>query len=97
MLAMVSEGEPAIGLMSATFSIAMPTLGKVLNKVRSALPNCISQFTNCGAYFLTILVSLPEEVIIAAAMPATTSTNPTRDAKVIPVIFSAFFMYNPFI
>ena len=42
-LAKVSEGDPSIGLRSATFSILTPTLGKVLKSVRSALPSCISQ------------------------------------------------------
>ena len=92
MLAKVSEGEPTIELMSATFSISMPTLGKVLNRVRSALPSSVWQVTNSGAYFFTCLVSHPDEVIKAEAMPATMSTTPTREAKTMPVIFSAFFI-----
>ena len=91
-LAKVSDGEPAVGLIKATFSISMPTLGKVLNQVRSALPNSISQVMNSGAYFLTILVSRPEEEIMATAMPTTIITTPTREAKVMPVIFNALFI-----
>ena len=38
-------------------------------------------------------ILLPQdEVTTATAMPATTSTSPTSEAKVMPVIFSAFFM-----
>ena len=92
MLANVSDGEPSIGLMRATFSISTPTLGKVLNNVRSALPNCISQLTNCGAYFFTILVSRPDEVTIAKATTTTMSAKPIMEASVIPVIFNAFFI-----
>ena len=92
MLAKVSEGEPVMGLMRATFSMSMPTLGKLLNKVRSALPSSISQVMNCGAYFFTILVSRPDEVSMPTAMPTTMSTTPTREARTMPVIFSAFFI-----
>ena len=92
MLAKVSDGEPSIGLIKATCSIPTPTLGKVLNSVRSAFSNCTSQLTNCGTYFFTILVKRPEEVIIATAIPTTISISPTMEARVMPVIFNAFFM-----
>ena len=63
-----------------------------MNKVRSALSNCISQVINWGAYFFTILVSRPDEVSIATVTPASTSARTTMEPKVIPIIFSAFFI-----
>ena len=91
-LAKVSDGEPSIGLTSATSTMSTPTLGNALNRVNSALPSCISQVMNSGAYFFTNWVSWPDEEIIAKAMPATTSTSPKREANVIPTILSVFYL-----
>lgn len=80
-LAKVSDGEPSIGLMSATSTMSTPTLGNALNRVNSALPSCFSQVMNSGAYFFTNWVSWPEEEIIAKSDASHDQHQPKKGSE----------------
>ena len=91
--ARVSDGLFSVGFITVRSLISSPMFGKVLKRERFTSPKLYSHVMKLDAYLFTNDVSRFGLRSRKSAIAMISSTIPSREARLIHVIFQVFFMF----